>query len=330
MADTEKNRTNKDSIVIETHGLTRRFGTLVAVNKLDIQIHRGEVFGFLGPNGAGKSTLIRMLLGLLSPSEGSAKVLGYTMPSDAEKLRPHIGYMTQKFSLYEDLSVEENLEFAARIFGLDCDTKRKRIRHVIEEFGLEERIEQRPATMSGGWKQRLALATSTVHEPELLFLDEPTAGVDPDSRRLFWEKLFELSSQGTTILVSTHYMDEAVRCNRICMIREGQRSALGHPAELTAALKSRVVEISTSPIEEAIKLVCGLPEVESVTQLGNQIHVLLSPDAPRAETAVSLLLKHLQSADFKHIRARIAEPNLEDVFVAQAHGEKLIEKKEIQ
>lgn len=324
MAEQEKSH---QDYVIETSGLTRRFGQRVAVDNLNLQIMRGEVFGFLGPNGAGKSTTIRMLQGLLSPSEGTVKVLGYSMPKQADKLRHRVGYMTQKFSLYEDLNVKENLEFSAQIFSLDRKTLRQRIEHIIDEYQLGDRILQRPATMSGGWKQRLALAASMVHEPDLLFLDEPTAGVDPDSRRLFWEKLFDLAAKDTTILVSTHYMDEAVRCHRIGMIREGHLTALGHPAELTALLKSRVVEISADPIDKAIKFVSKLPEVESVTQLGNQIHVLLSSNAPPAQTSALKLMNQLEAAGLEHLQTKAAEPTLEDVFVAQCHGEEFDEEQ---
>lgn len=312
--------------VIETFGMTRRFGERIAVNKLDIKIMRGEVFGFLGPNGAGKSTTIRMLLGLLSPSEGDVKVLGYSMPKEAHKLRHKVGYMTQKFSLYEDLSVKENLEFAGQIFGLNRAALREKTDFVINEYNLHEFLHQRPSIMSGGWKQRLALAASMIHEPELLFLDEPTAGVDPDSRRLFWEKLFDLAAKGTTILVSTHYMDEAIRCHRIGMIRDGCIAAHGHPAGLTAFLKSRIVEISADPCQKAIKDLSKFPEVESVTQLGNQIHVLLNPDAPDAETASLEFLERLKSAGLEHVKAKAAEPTLEDVFVAQCHGEEFEEE----
>lgn len=317
---------SRNDVVIQTCGMTRRFGARLAVNKLDIEIMRGEVFGFLGPNGAGKSTTIRILMGLLSPSEGSVKVLGYSMPKEADKLRPCVGYMTQKFSLYDDLSVKENLQFAANIFGLDRKVLNQKIDHVIDEFNLKDYLNQRPATMSGGWKQRLALAVSTIHEPELLFLDEPTAGVDPDSRRLFWEKLFDLAGKGTTILVSTHYMDEAVRCHRVGMIREGRMAAQGHPARLTALLKSRIVEISADPCQKAIKVLSGLPEVESVTQLGNQIHVLLNPESPAAEAASLQLLQSLKEAGLEHVKVKAAEPTLEDVFVAQSHGEEFKEE----
>lgn len=314
---------NEQEMVIETRGLSRFFGALKAVDNMDLDVRRGEIFGFLGPNGAGKSTLIRMLVGLLSPSGGRAGVLGLSMPREADKLRAKVGYMTQKFSLYEDLSVEENLEFAAEIFGLDHAARDRRIRYVIDEFQLGERRDQRPATLSGGWKQRLALAAATVHEPELLFLDEPTAGVDPDSRRLFWEKLFDLASGGTTILVSTHYMDEAVRCHRLCLMRDGRRCALGSPYDLMASLRGRIVEIVAHPSDKVLNFLGKKPEVASATQMGNRLHLLLESGAPEAEKAAVGLSREIKDEGFSVTLAESAEPNLEDVFVALMHGEKL-------
>ncbi len=312
-----------EDAVIEARGLTRRFGDLTAVDHLDLEVHRGEVFGFLGPNGAGKSTSIRMLVGLLAPSEGSARVLGFTMPGEVEELRTQVGYMTQRFSLYEDLSVAENLEFAAEIFGLDRKRQRRRIEAVIEEYGLGERRGQRPATLSGGWKQRLALAVATVHEPEILFLDEPTAGVDPDSRRLFWEKLFKLAAAGTTILVSTHYMDEAVRCHRICVIRDGRRAALGRPADLTRALEGRIIELWGKPTNVLMEAMRRRPEIASAAQLGNRVHALLAPGAPEAEVAVAQIVAYLGSQGLERPGGEVAEPNLEDALVAITQGERL-------
>ena len=309
--------------VIEARGLTRRFGDLTAVDGLDLEVHRGEVFGFLGPNGAGKSTSIRMLVGLLAPSEGSAKVLGFQMPDDVEELRTRVGYMTQKFSLYSDLSVAENLEFAAEIFGLDRRRQRERIETVIEEYGLGDRRGQRPATLSGGWKQRLALAVATVHEPELLFLDEPTAGVDPDSRRLFWEKLFKLAAGGTTILVSTHYMDEAVRCHRICVVRDGRRAALGRPPEFTRALEGRIIEVWGHPTNVLMEALRRRDDVASAAQLGSRVHVLLAPGAPPAEESVARIVAHLKSEGLERPGGTVAEPNLEDALVALTRGERL-------
>ncbi len=312
-------------VVIEARGLGRRFGSFVAVEDFDLRIRRGEVFGFLGPNGAGKSTLIRMLVGLLPPSAGSATVLGFQLPGESENLRSHIGYMTQKFSLYEDLTVEENLEFAAEIFGLGRREGRQRLEEVLAEHGLEERRRERPATLSGGWKQRLALAAATIHRPSLLVLDEPTAGVDPDRRRAFWEKLFEFAAEGTTILVSTHYMDEAVRCHRLCMVRRGRRVAVGAPMALAAALEGRVVEIQANPMEAAIGALRAQPGVSSVTQLGRRAHILLDSAGPTADQACEDLLRALRGQGISNASARSAEPNLEDVFVALSLGEKLVE-----
>jgi ABC-2 type transport system ATP-binding protein len=310
-------------VVIEARGLTRYFGSLKAVDNLSLDVRRGEIFGFLGPNGAGKSTLIRMLVGLLSPTAGEASVLGLSMPGEADRLRPKVGYMTQRFSLYEDLSVEENLEFAAEIFGLERMERQRRIDEVIREFGLEERKDQRPATLSGGWKQRLALAAATVHEPELLFLDEPTAGVDPDSRRMFWGKLFDLAAEGTTILVSTHYMDEAVRCHRLCLVRNGRRSALGSPHDLMSCLKDRIVEIIAHPPDKVLSFLGKKSEVASATQMGNRLHILLDPAACSAEEAAVQLAAEIRNEGFSVQLAESAEPNLEDVFVALIHGESI-------
>ena len=308
--------------VIEARGLVRRFGDLVAVDGLDLDVYRGEVFGFLGPNGSGKSTSIRMLVGLLKPSAGAAEVLGCAMPREAEKLRPRVGYMTQKFSLYDDLSVYENLEFTAEIFGLETAERYRRLNEVLAAYGLGERRDQRPATLSGGWRQRLALAAATVHEPELLFLDEPTAGVDPDSRRLFWDKLFELADAGTTILVSTHYMDEAVRCHRLCVVREGRRAALGPPAALTAALDGRILELWAEPAGDAMKVLRQWPEVLSAAQIGHRIHTLLVPGAA-AERALDEILARFAELGLRRRRGELGRPNLEDVLVALTRGESL-------
>jgi ABC-2 type transport system ATP-binding protein len=293
---------------------------------MDLEVYRGEVFGFLGPNGSGKSTLIRVLLGLLAPTEGRVRVLGHSLPKESERLRPRVGYMTQRFSLYEDLSVEENLEFAAHVFGLSRRARRERVRSALEEYRLTERRAQRAGTLSGGWRQRLALAASTVHGPDLLFLDEPTAGVDPESRRSFWEKIFELAARRTTVLVSTHYMDEAVRCHRLCMMREGERAALGAPDGLVRALAGRVVQVHADRPEVAIGILRGLPPVASVTQLGDDVHVLLRPDAETAERAAPALTQRLRSEGFGAVSVLPANPNLEDVFVALMLGERIEER----
>jgi ABC-2 type transport system ATP-binding protein len=307
--------------VIETHGLTRRFGDRVAVRGVDLRIERGEVFGCLGPNGAGKSTLMRVLLGLLAPSEGTATVLGRRIPEDVERLRAVVGYMTQRFSLYEDLSVRENLEFAAAIFGLVGRHRRARIDDAIATAGLEPYERERAASLSGGWKQRLSLATATIHEPELLVLDEPTAGVDPQSRRLFWERIFELAAEGTTIFVSTHYMDEAVRCHRLCMLRDGERVAIGRPSDLVRPLEGRVVTVSGVDPDRAIRALGASSLVASTTQLGDTVHVLLAPQGP--DDVVDRLIAMLGEAGLPGARIGPAPPNLEDVFVALLLGERL-------
>ena len=309
--------------VIEARGVVRRFGRLTAVGGVDLDVRRGEVFGFLGPNGAGKSTLIRMLVGLLPQSEGEINVLGRSLPRQAEDLRTHIGYMTQKFSLYEDLTVEENLDFAGQIFGMDSAKRRRRIEELLEEYEMAERRKQFPAHLSGGWKQRLALAVATIHKPDLLLLDEPTAGVDPDRRRAFWEKLFEIAAEGATILVSTHYMDEAVRCHRLCMLIRGKRVALDSPVTLTDALEGRVVEVSAEPVDRAIATLRAWPRSASVTQLGARVHVLLNRDEAGAAALAPAIESHLHEVGLEGAEAHAAEPNLEDVFVALSLGERL-------
>jgi ABC-2 type transport system ATP-binding protein len=309
--------------VIEVRGLSRRFGALVAVDDLDLEVRRGEIFGCLGPNGSGKSTLMRMLLGLLRPSAGSARVLGCSMPRECERLRSAVGYMTQRFSLYEDLSVRENLDFAARVFGLPGRRRQDRIGAALARYRLERYAGARAATLSGGWKQRLALAVATVHEPQLLVLDEPTAGVDPQSRREFWEELFELASRGTTVFVSTHYMDEAVRCHRLCMLRDGRRVAVGAPAALARSLAERALDVSAAHPERAIAALRGCELVASTTQLGDTVHVLLRPGAPPAGEAASQLERFLAEAGLATARATRAAANLEDVFVALLLGERL-------
>ena len=309
--------------VIAASGVTRRFGKLTAVDNVDLEVRRGEVFGFLGPNGAGKSTLIRMLVGLLPQTEGEIDVLGLSLPRQSEELRSHVGYMTQRFSLYEDLTVEENLDFAGQIFGIAAAERRRRIEEILDEYEMAERRGQFPAHLSGGWKQRLALAVATIHKPDLLLLDEPTAGVDPDRRRDFWEKLFELAAGGSTILVSTHYMDEAVRCHRLCMLIRGRRVALDSPVTLTDALEGRVVEVAAEPVERAIAILRAWPRSASVTQLGSRVHVLLGPDEEGAEILAPVIEHHLHEVGLHGTSAHAAEPNLEDVFVALGLGERL-------
>jgi len=308
--------------VIETRGLSRNFGTVRAVDGVDLTIERGEIFGCLGPNGSGKSTLMRMLLGLLAPTAGSARVLDCEVPRDVERLRSRIGYMTQRFSLYTDLSVRENLEFAAEIFGLAHAERNERVASALAAHDLGPHADHLAESLSGGWRQRLALAVATIHAPELLVLDEPTAGVDPRSRREFWERLFDLAGTGVTIFVSTHYMDEAVRCHRLCILREGRRVAEGSPGALVQPLAGRVVDVHVEAAERAIAALRGSPLVVSTTQLGDTVHVLLRPDAPAASEAAGSLEQILAAAGITGARAVAGAPNLEDVFVALLAGER--------
>ena len=233
-------------IAIRAHGLTKRFGDLVAVDRVDLEVSKRQVYGFLGPNGSGKSTTIRMLCGLLTPSAGEIEVLGLRIPEQAEALRSHIGYMTQKFSLFEDLTVRENLEFLAAIQGVPKARTKARIDELLEQYRFKDRQNQLAGTLSGGQKQRLALACAVIHEPELLFLDEPTSAVDPESRRDFWEKLFELADIGTTLLVSSHLMDEAERCHHLAILDHGVMVANGTPGELTGKLEGRTLLVEAA------------------------------------------------------------------------------------
>jgi ABC-2 type transport system ATP-binding protein len=298
--------------VISARQLTKAFGKKIAVDHVDLDIPRAHIYGFLGPNGSGKSTTIRMLCGLLRPSSGSVTVLGHSVPREAELLRTKIGYMTQRFSLWEDLTVLENLEFMARIFSLESRAREQRIRQRLTQYRLEDMTAQRAGTLSGGQKQRLALAAVTLHEPELLLLDEPTSAVDPQSRRDFWESLFDLAAAGTTILVSTHYMDEAERCHRVAILDRGRLVAEGSPRQLMDTIGAIVVEIEAADVRAARHALDGQPLVRSVAQLGTRLHALLDPHATNAVEQVERLLQA------KHIDARveIVRASLEDVFVA--------------
>ncbi|UXI70755.1 ABC transporter ATP-binding protein [Tahibacter amnicola] len=295
-------------------GLTRRFGSLVAVDNVELTVGKAQVYGFLGPNGSGKSTTIRMLCGLLLPSAGDIQVLGLSIPRDAEALKRRIGYMTQKFSLYEDLTVQENLEFLAAVHDIPRAHSKTRIDELLARYWLHDRRHQLAGTMSGGQKQRLALAGSVVHRPELLFLDEPTSAVDPQSRREFWDSLFELADAGTTILVSTHYMDEAERCHRLAILDEGRLVADGAPAHLCAALPHSVWLIQCDAPRRAQQALEHSTGIVAMAQIGAQLRVLAERDSVSART----LEQRLSQAGIQaHVEA--GAPNLEDVFVAATH-----------
>ncbi|EQM69512.1 ABC transporter ATP-binding protein [Pseudomonas tohonis] len=299
--------------VIRARGLTKRFGQLAAVDGLNLQVNRAEVFGFLGPNGCGKSTTIRMLCGLLLPSEGEIEVLGCQIPRDAEALKRRIGYMTQKFSLYEDLTIGENLEFLAAVQGLPRNEGRQRIDELLERYWLADRRKQLAGTLSGGQKQRLALAGAVLHKPDLLLLDEPTSAVDPQSRREFWDSLFELAEAGTTLLVSTHYMDEAERCTRLGILDAGRLVADGSPAELMSALPGHPLLIECAQPRQAQRALQGAEEVIAMAQIGASLRVL-SAEADAHERIARRLAEQGVEAEVKE-----TEPNLEDVFVTVTH-----------
>jgi ABC-2 type transport system ATP-binding protein len=230
------------AFVVRTHALHKRFGELVAVHALDLEIRRGEVFGLLGPNGSGKTTTIRMLCGLVLPTSGTAEVAGFDITTQSEQVRRRIGYMSQRYGLYDELTVAENLRFYASVYGLVGRERDRRLADHIALLGLGQRLKQRAGTLSGGWKQRLALACATAHHPDLVFLDEPTAGVDPAARRTFWQTIYDLAATGTTVLVTTHYMDEAERCQRLAFLSRGHLIGLGTPAEVTRQFGAASVE----------------------------------------------------------------------------------------
>ena len=301
-------------VAIRARGLSKRFGELVAVDHVDLTVPKANVYGFLGPNGSGKSTTIRMLCGLLTPTAGEIEVLGLRIPEQAEALRLRIGYMTQKFSLFEDLSVRENLEFLAAVQGLPDA--------LVEQYRFADRQKQLAGSLSGGQKQRLALAGAVIHEPELLFLDEPTSAVDPESRRDFWEKLFDLADAGTTLLVSTHYMDEAERCHRLAILDRGALVADGTTEELTHALDGRSYEVEAQQPRRAQHALVNLPGILSVAQIGNSLRVLGRGGGDTRAMLEDALRKAGLAAE-----VRPSAPNLEDVFVAATRGREALQDR---
>ena len=305
-------------LAIQAEGLTRRFGEFVAVNNLDLHIPEKTIYGFLGPNGCGKSTTMRLLTGLLTPSAGQVKVLGMDIPGDSEALRLRLGYMTQKFSLYDDLTIEENLKFIAQIYNLTAKSTRSRIEQQLSTFGLDQRRKRMTGSLSGGQRQRLALAAATLHQPELLLLDEPTSAVDPENRRDFWETLFDLCEQGTTILVSTHYMDEAERCHNLAIMESGIKRADGSPKQLMANMGAHVMEVDGDNLRQVKSSVEALPEVLSTAQQGTHLRVLVDECISTPE---SWLLQQ-QPALMAGRAIRKVRPSLEDVFVQCTGQEK--------
>lgn len=304
------------TVAIRARGLTRRFGDFTAVDHLDLEVRRAEVYGFLGPNGCGKSTTIRMLCGLLAPSEGEVEVLGFRLPGEAEEIKRRLGYMTQKFSLYDDLNVRENLEFLAALHGLRRSEARHRIEELFGQYNLAELAGRLAGSLSGGQRQRLALAGAVLHKPELLLLDEPTSAVDPQSRRDFWDALFDLAAAGTTLLVSTHYMDEAERCHRLAILNHGRIVADGPPAELMRQLPGRTLAVSCAEPRQAQQYLQTLPGVLGVAQVGARLRVLARDHASDPDWLMQQLRGQGVEAE-----VRGTEANLEDVFVIATHGD---------
>ena len=303
---------------VEVVNLTKKFGDFTAVDGVTFHIRRREIFGFLGPNGAGKTTTIRMLLGLLRPTSGRAAVLGFDIVRQAEDIRKHIGYMSQRFSLYQDLTVGENLDFYGRTYGVRGERLRERKRFVIEMAGLEGRERELTRNLSGGWKQRLALGAAILHEPEMLFLDEPTAGVDPISRRAFWDLLYQLAEEeGTTIFVTTHYMDEAEHCQDLAFIHGGHIIAQGSPEEIKLhKMQGQVLEIDCTQPDEAIGVLRQMGVFEEVALYGALIHVVaegVAEHQPRIGRALAEAGVQVRAMD-------VIAPSLEDVFISNVRN----------
>ncbi|MBX7221315.1 MAG: ABC transporter ATP-binding protein [Blastocatellia bacterium] len=300
---------------ISADKLTIKFGKFTAVNEVSLSVAKGEIYGFLGPNGSGKTTLIKALCGLIRPFSGSGQILGFDIIKDADEIRHHIGYMSQKFSLYEDLTVDENLAFYSGVFGLKNEYLVKRRSEVIDLTGIGPYLDRRAGALSGGWKQRLALACAIIHEPEVLFLDEPTAGIDPVARRALWDLLFELSGQGVTFFVTTHYMDEAERCGRVGYIYLSKLIASGSIEELTALPEvsppgTARFEVQCNMPSSALTHLKSMPYILESTIFGQSIHVLMD-----SHHSLEALAEDLRRADFGKAEIRPISPSLEDVFV---------------
>ncbi len=296
---------------IQVENLTRRFGNFTAVDHVSFQVQLGEIVGYLGPNGCGKTTTIRMLLGLLLPSEGRASILGFDPTRQAEQIRKCCGYMSQKFAIYDDLTVWENLQFYAGVYGI---RSKERIREALEYVGLDGYSSALTRELSMGWRQRLALAIALVHSPRLLFLDEPTSGVDPNARRMFWDLIYNLAEQGVTILVTTHYMDEAEYCNRVGMMRSGRLLAMDTPMALKRQLLSgNVYEIYASPLLASLALLENTPLVLRASLAGDHLRVILDKNMDETDLIQAFAAASLQVQELKR-----GEPSLEDVFITLA------------
>jgi ABC-2 type transport system ATP-binding protein len=309
---------NEKTAAITARQLTKRFGDFTAVDSIDFDVYRGEIFGFLGPNGSGKTTTIRMALGLLQPSAGTVDVLGIPVSKTPAQIRPRVGYMSQRFSLYNDLTVLQNLRFYGLAYGLRNNQLQERIQEALSLAGLEGRQAVKTRDLSGGWRQRLALSAAILHKPELLFLDEPTAGVDPVSRRLFWNLLYQLTAGGVTVFITTHYMDEAEHCQRLAFIQRGKIIAYGPPDEIKKeTMHGPVLEIAPSDAAQAIKVLraaqdAGRLPLEKVELYGSLVHAI-APEVEKYQGAIRAILKE---AGIQLEQISTIEPSLEDVFIA--------------
>ena len=294
------------ALVIDVHGLSKAYGGRTVVDRLDMQVERGRIYGFLGPNGSGKTTTIRMLCGLLTPDAGEGSCLGYDLRTQARLIKREVGYMTQKFGLYEDLSIEENLDFVARVYGVA--PRRARVDASLARLGLDTRRRQLAGSLSGGWKQRLALAACLIHDPQLLLLDEPTAGVDPSARRDFWDQIHSLAAGGMTVLVSTHYMDEAERCHQLAYIAYGKLLAHGSVDEVIAAAALKTWSLTGADLNAAAQRLRACPGIRTVAPFGATLHV--SADDQGALDAA------LARQELRGLTATPIPSSLEDVFIA--------------
>ncbi len=304
---------NETDIAVSVENLEKKFGEFTAVNKINFQVKKGEIFGFLGPNGAGKSTTIRMLCGIYTPTSGKGQVGGFDIVKEQHKIKQNIGYMSQKFSLYDDLTVEENIDFYSRIYGVDVKEREERKEETIEAAGIKEFRRSLTSTLSGGWKQRLALGCAVIHRPSIIFLDEPTSGVDPITRSNFWKIIRDMAGQGKTIFVTTHYMDEAENCNRMVMIYHGTMIAMGTPEEMkTKFMKNDIVEIIMPYAENWTYKVSELKSVKDTALFGANIHAVCY-DANKAIEDIKSLF---EGAGVKIYSLRRIPASLEDVFVS--------------
>ena len=305
-------------LAVEAQKLTRRFGDFVAVDDVNLAVKRGEIFGFLGSNGAGKTTTIRMLCGLLTPSSGKARVAGFDLATEAEQIKQNIGYMSQKFSLYDDLTVEENVDFFGGVYGVPLDQRQARKDFVLQISGLENRQTTMTRLLPGGWKQRLALGCAILHEPPILFLDEPTSGVDPIARRNFWDLIYRLSAQGHTIFVTTHYMDEAEYCHRLALMHRGRIIAVGPTATLKEGLKShQLMHLDSSDLFESMKALEGAEGILETAVFGSGLHLTVRDPA----MASAIIRDELSKRHIRIDRLEVIQPSMEDVFVAMIEEE---------